>query len=80
MEEEQQLNWFEATQNSWNIRLLDLRPIIQVLISSSNDPVFAENALSYAAEDGQVFWVKQPGNKKRGITCAQITISIMAIV
>ena len=55
-EEEQQLNWFEAAQNSWNIRLLDLRPITQVMISSSNDPFFAENALSYAAEDGQVFW------------------------
>ena len=65
MEEEQQLNWFEATQNPWNIRLLDLRPITQVMISSSNDPVFAENALSYAAEDGQAFWDKESGNKKR---------------
>ena len=37
------------------------------MISSSNDPVFAENALSYAAEDGQVFWGMKPGNKKRSL-------------
>ena len=63
MEEENQLPWIESTQNPWNIRLLDLRPITQVMISSSNDPVFAENALSFAAEDGQVFWGKEPENR-----------------
>jgi hypothetical protein len=32
------LNWIEASENPWGIRLLDLRPITQGMLSTSQDP------------------------------------------
>jgi hypothetical protein len=61
--QDNQLPWIEPDQNPWQLPLLDLRPITQTMIASSKDPVFAENALSYAAEDGLVFWNRIPEGK-----------------
>ena len=61
--QDNQLPWIEANQNPWQLPLLDLRPITQTMIASSKDPVFAENALSYAAEDGLVFWDEKPSGE-----------------
>jgi hypothetical protein len=61
--QDNQLPWIEPDQNPWRLPLLDLRPITQTMIASSKDPVFAENALSYAAEDGIVFWNRIPEGK-----------------
>ncbi len=49
------LPWIEAQDNRWGIRLLDLRPLTQTVLSTSKDPQMAENALSYNTEDGTSF-------------------------
>jgi len=55
MSEEKDLPWIEASQNPWNIKLLDLRPISQTMLSTSKDPLMATNAVSYSGEDGTIF-------------------------
>lgn len=49
------LPWIEADQNPWKVRLLDLRQISQRILSTSENPEMATNALSYGEEDGLVF-------------------------
>ncbi len=49
------INWIEATENPWNIKLVDLRPITQGMLSASEDPQIAENAVSYFSDDGTSF-------------------------
>ncbi|MGI9213048.1 MAG: ankyrin repeat domain-containing protein [Methylococcaceae bacterium] len=49
------LQWIEALNNPWGIRLLDLRPITQDMMSACPDPQMAINAQSYQADDGMSF-------------------------
>lgn len=60
--------WIEASENPWGIRVLDLRPFTQTMISTSQNPQMATNAISYGGEDGTFFWRKEPQNKST-ITC-----------
>ncbi len=43
---------YTPADNSWNIELLDLRPITLSMVSTSKDPQMAANAVSYGGEDG----------------------------
>lgn len=63
---EEELPWIDATENPWNLRLLDLRSISQTMISTSQDPKMASNAISYRSEDGTIFWSQMP-DKDRSI-------------
>ena len=57
------LNWIEASENPWGIKLLGLRPITQGMLSTSQDPQMAENAISYSSEDGTSFINQEPGSR-----------------
>jgi len=61
---EERLLWIEPSQNPWNIRLLDLRPISQNMLSTSQNPLMASNALSYGGEDGSLFWGQKPRSNR----------------
>lgn len=54
--------WIEASENPWNVRLLDLRPLTQTVLSVSSDSKMAENAVSYGGATGQEFWGIVPEN------------------
>lgn len=64
---EEELPWIDASANPWNLRLLDLRSISQTMISTSQNPEMASNAVSYRSEDGTIFWTQMP-EKDRSIT------------
>lgn len=57
------LKWIEASENPWGIPVLDLRPVTLNMLSTSQDPRMAKNAVSYNSEDGVVFWRVAPANK-----------------
>jgi hypothetical protein len=61
--EESPLPWIEASDNPWGVRLLDLRPICQAMLSTSTDPQMATNAVSYGSDDGTSFIGQEPANK-----------------
>lgn len=56
------LPWIEASDNPWGVRLLDLRPISQKMLSTSKDPQMATNAVSYGSDDGTSFIGQEPGD------------------
>ena len=64
---EENLPWIEPSQNPWGLKLLDLRPITQTMLSTSQNPQMATNAISYGGEDGTSFWGQKP-NSNRTIT------------
>jgi len=49
------LKWIDSEQNPWGLKILDLRPISQTMLSTSKDPKMATNAISYSQEDGTSF-------------------------
>jgi hypothetical protein len=57
------LNWIEASDNPWGIRVLDLRPITHRMIATSKDPEMAKNSVSYGGDDGTSFIKQQPESK-----------------
>lgn len=61
---EENLPWIEASENPWGLKLLDLRPISQSMLSTSQDPQMATNAISYGAEDGTFFWGQKPNSNR----------------
>lgn len=61
--EENPLPWIEAADNPLGVRLLDLRPISQTMLSTSTDPQMATNAVSYGSDDGTSFIGQEPVNK-----------------
>ncbi|SFE63719.1 Ankyrin repeat-containing protein [Chitinophaga sp. CF118] len=58
--EENPLPWIEPESNAWHVKLLDLRPITETMISTSTDMLMAQNAVSYNSEDGIVFLGQAP--------------------
>lgn len=71
---ENQLQWIEPADNIWGIRLLDLRPFTQTMLSTSTNPLMATNAISYGGEDGTTFWGQYPKSEKTIVS--NITILI----
>lgn len=61
--DEIQFDWIEASDNQWGIKLLDLRPVAEKMLSTSKDPRMAQNAISYGGEDGTTFIGQEPDNK-----------------
>ena len=64
------LKWIEPTENPWNVKVLDLRPISQTMLSTSKDALKASNAMSYGQDDGISFIGKQPQSDR--VTTAEI--------
>ncbi|WP_159473744.1 ankyrin repeat domain-containing protein [Chryseobacterium sp. 18068] len=61
---EENLPWIEPTENPWNVKLLDLRPISQHMFSTSQSQEMATNAISYGTEDGRSFYNQRPKNTR----------------
>src|SRR5215510_1880827 len=59
-----EIKWIESADNPWGVRLLDLRPVTLGMISTSADPQCAENALSYAHDDGSSFVNMTPNSDR----------------
>jgi hypothetical protein len=55
-----ELSWIPPEKNPWKIPLLDVRPITQGMISTSQDPEAARNAVSYGGDDGTGFIGQEP--------------------
>lgn len=58
------LRWIDPATNPWGVRLLDVRPVTQGLLSTSSDPECAANALSYHNEDGSGFATLSPNSSR----------------
>lgn len=56
------LPWIAPADNPWHVPLLDLRPVTETMVSTSQNQQMAANAISYAAEDGLVFVNEIPEN------------------
>jgi hypothetical protein len=54
------LEWIPPDQNPWRIPLLDVRPVTQGMVSTSQDPQMAANAVSYQGDDGTGFLEQEP--------------------
>ena len=50
-----EIRWVEAADNPWRVRMLDVRPITEHMISTSADPECAANAISFGRDDGSAF-------------------------
>lgn len=50
-----EVGWIPGVQNPWGVRLLDVRPLTQTMLSTSRDPSCAENAVSFGGDDGTSF-------------------------
>lgn len=59
-----EIKWIAPTANPWGVRLLDLRPVTQGMISTSADPQCAANALSFGREDGSNFIDMEPNSSR----------------
>lgn len=55
-----QLQWINAEDTPWNIRVLDLRSLTQDVITTSQNEQMAINAVSYGGEDGTSFYHSKP--------------------
>jgi len=67
-------NWIAPDDNPWNVKLLDLRPFTQGVLSTTHNPQMADNAVSYSGENGKVFWGISPKNTKTINSCLQYPI------
>jgi hypothetical protein len=54
------IDWVEAADNPWGVRVLDVRPITLTMLATSADRQCAENAVSYGQDDGSGFIGKEP--------------------
>ena len=54
------ITWLEAADNSWGVRVLDVRPMTLTMLSTSSDPRCASNALSFGQDDGTSFIGQEP--------------------
>lgn len=58
------LPWIEAADNPWGVRVLDVRPITLNMLSMSQDPLMAQNAVSYSSDDGTGFIGQTPASSR----------------
>ena len=59
-----EIRWIEPTANPWGVRLLDVRPVTQGMLSTSSDPECAANAVSYGNENGSGFASQLPNSSR----------------
>lgn len=55
-----ELDWIAAEDNPWRVRLLDVRPITQAMLSLTQDPECASNCASMSDDDGATFAADRP--------------------
>jgi len=55
-----EVHWLAADQNPWGVRVLDVRPVTETMISTSSDPQCAANAMAFRGKDGASFIGAQP--------------------
>ena len=60
-----EVGWLEAAANPWHIRVLDVRPVTQHMVSTSGDPQCAVNAVSYGLDSGAGFIGAEPPVQRR---------------
>ncbi len=58
------LNWIEAADNPWGVRVLDVRPVTLTVSSWSVDPHCASNAVSFGQDDGSSFIGEAPPSRR----------------
>ena len=49
-----------AADNPWNVPLLEVHPVTQQMLSTTRNPLFASNAVSYSQDDGTGFIGMKP--------------------
>lgn len=49
------IGFLSETEHQWNVPIVDLRPVTQTVMATSEDKKMAENSVSYGREDGLVF-------------------------
>jgi len=54
------IKWVEAADNPWGVRVLDVRPYTQTVLSTTGDLQCATNAISYGQDDGTGFIGQEP--------------------
>jgi len=54
------ISWIEAPDNTWGVRVLDVRPFTLNMLSTSTDPQCATNAVSFLQDDGTSFIGESP--------------------
>src|SRR5215472_8148348 len=59
-----EIRWIEPADNPWGVRLLDVRPVTEGMISTSSDPECAANALSFLRDDGSGFTGMEPNSSR----------------
>ena len=55
-----EVSWIEAGNNPWGVRVLDVRPVTLTMPSTSEDPRYASNAMSFGQDDGRSFIGQAP--------------------
>ncbi|MCA9718450.1 MAG: ankyrin repeat domain-containing protein [Myxococcales bacterium] len=55
-----ELAWISAEDNPWGVPVLDLRPVTLGMSSYSENPICAQNAVSFSGEDGTCFIEQVP--------------------
>lgn len=60
MAEALEIPWIPAAENPWGVPVLDVRPVTLGMLSTSQDPQMASNAISYGGEDGSSFANERP--------------------
>lgn len=56
----QPLPWIEASDNPWNVKLLDLRPYTKENVFYTSNAQHIQNYLSFGDENGKSFWGLTP--------------------
>jgi hypothetical protein len=72
-----QVRWLGPDENPWGVPVLDVRPVTLGMLSSSRDPQCAENALSFAQDDGAGFIGVKPRVARQTTAALQFRIDRM---
>lgn len=71
------LQWIEADDNPWGVRVLDVRPVTFAQLSFSTDRKCAENAVSFGQDDGISFIGEEPPTPRVAETSLRFPIDRM---
>jgi hypothetical protein len=66
-----EVGWLADADNPYGVPIVDLRPFALAMVSVSQDPQMAANAMSYGGDDGTAFLEQQPPSS-RVVDCALV--------
>lgn len=72
-EESSEIDFLPETAHHWEVPIVDLRPLTQSVMSTSENKKMAENSVSYGSEDGLVFLNNLPAFDKHIDTAISFT-------